>query len=400
MIKYGYHRTDIKNVASIVEKGFLPGWGAMYGKGWYMCYDLDSQIGKGMEHYGNALIKSKILEKNALVFDYNISKKYFGSKYTINDQLIANHFYRGKEFIPDPWKEISEACELSLIDPRYSATIAYNCFVEDLKGSAVIRQKSLNPSPQSRGDRWGVNSVGLKNDLPRISKLTGIIFSGNHDGNVYVCYDPKSAIPVEYAIVDSTVKSEDEIDWKPVSEFSQDTIKTNKSITEIVYERYPDILNMEIDPGFLKKLNYNIDLLIQQFQWFFKAKKRKARVKINSDGRLSMIGGEWIMGTWEKGHFEGSTWNAGIWKDGVFSNSTWKAGNFLAGYFYNSVFKNGQFKGGRFQDSIFESGSFLTTPFNFDPSSTWKGGKISFDGKTATLPAGKTPLDWAQEVGL
>ena len=400
MIKYGYHRTDIKNVASIVENGFQPGWGAMYGKGWYMCYDLDSQIGRGMEHYGNALIKSRIYEKNALIFDYNISKKYYGSKYTIIDQLLANRFYTGKEFIPAPWVEISQACELSLLDPRYSATIAYNCFVSDVKGSVIIRKKSLDPSI-SKGDRWGVGSVGLKNSyIPRIGKLTGIVFTGNHDGNVYVCYDPKSAIPEEYAIVDSSVTSANQIEWKPVSEFKQDTIESNKSITELVYEKYPDIESFDIDTESFKKLNFNSDALFKQYQWFFKAKKKRARAYIETDGRLVMNGGTWIMGTWEDGDFINSVWNAGVWKKGTFGSSEWRAGNFLSGKFSNSVFKNGQFKGGEFSNSTFEGGTYSADPYDFvGPRSVWKRGTFVHDGRSY-IPNTTNLYDWAQEQGL
>lgn len=398
MIKYGYHRTDVKNVASIVEEGFRPGWGAMYGKGWYMCYDLDSQIGRGMEHYGNALIKTRIYEKNALIFDYNLSKKYFGSKYSIIDQLISNRFYTGKEFIPAPWIEISQACELSLLDPRYSATIAYNCFVEDLKGSSIIRQKSLNPSTP-KIDRWGVKSVGLKNNyLPRISKLTGIIFTGNHDGNVYVCYDPKSAIPEEYAIVDSSVTSVNEIEWKPVTEFKQDTIQSNKSITEIVYEKYSDIDSFDIDTEYFKTLKFNSDLLFKQYQWFFKAKK-KAKVRIISDGSLVMTGGTWLMGTWEGGTFINSIWNAGVWKQGIFQNSEWRAGNFLSGTFDHSVFKNGQFKGGSFINSIFEGGIYSTNPYDFSLDSIWKKGTFLHDGRSYS-PNTSNLQAWALEQNL
>ena len=400
LIKYGYHRTDISNVASIVENGFRPGWGSMYGKGWYMCYDLDSQIGRGMEHYGDALIKSRIYEKNIIIFDYNISKKYYGSKYSVIDQLILNRFYSGKEFIPAPWVEISQACELSLLDPRYSATVAYHCFVSDVKGSAVIRTKSLDPSVK-KSDHWGVSSVGLKPNsyLPRIGKLTGIIFTGNHDGNVYVCYDPKSAIPEEYAIVDSSVTSKDDIEWKPVSEFKQDTLKSNQSITEIVYEKYPDIETFDIDTEYFKKLNFNSDALFRQFQWFFKAKKKKAKVYIEADGHLYMQGGTWLMGTWEDGTFRDAIWNAGVWKQGTFTNAEWRAGNFLSGTFTGSTFKNGQFKGGRFIDSVFENGTYSADPHDFDWSSTWKRGSVVVNGKTY-IPKTNNLQAWAQEQGI
>lgn len=257
------------------------------------------------------------------MFDYNISKKYFGSKYTIVDQLIANHFYSAKEFIPVPYIEISQACELSLMDPRYSATIAYHCFVGKVKGSAILRQKSLDPSP-SKKDEWNVNTfVGLNSNLlPRISKLSGIIFTGNHDGNVYVCYDPKSAIPVEYAIVDKDVVSPDQIDWKPVTEFRQDTLQANRSITDIVYEKYSDIAEFNIDTSFFKTLKFSSEALFDTYQWFFKAKKKKAKVEIDSQGTLRMSDGTWLMGTWEKGVFFHSIWNAGVFESGVFDSGT------------------------------------------------------------------------------
>lgn len=405
--KYGYHRTDIKNVAGIIEKGFRPGFGTMYGSGWYMCYDLQSQLKGDMDHYGNALIKSRIFEKGCIIFDYNLAKQYYGSRYTIVDQLLANRFYASKSMIPIPWLEISDACELSLADPRYSATIAYNCFVEDLKGSYVIESGSLNPC-QNKKNTWGVGSVGLKNNVPRIGRLTGIMFTGNHDGNVYVCYDPKSAIPEEYALLDGSERNPSDINWKSTKEFKQDIQKGNKSAVEILYNRYNDLNKLGIDPELFKKYKYDVDLFIKDWEWFFKAKKKNIEVFFTKNGRVHVQGGTWVMGTFEDGHMENSTFFGGTWKQGNMIDSEVKAGNILDGEFYGVTFYGGNVKA---KDNLLISGgeikggNFYITRNNVTPSNPpkWTGG-FMIDSKNKKIPCPRGGVEdlsvWLFENGF
>jgi len=83
-----YHRnrtTDIIN--GILERGFIPGEGAMYGKGWYCTYDIDSQLNNNMvDNYGGILLKLKVNLQKFLIFDYDAAKTIYGTNYRLQDQ--------------------------------------------------------------------------------------------------------------------------------------------------------------------------------------------------------------------------------------------------------------------------------------------------------------------------
>lgn len=389
MIKYGYHRTSPSAVASIIENGFRPGYGDMYGKGWYMCYDIESQLKSDMTGYGSALIKAKILEKNVLIFDYNLSKQYYGAKYTLIDQLLANKFYKFKTEIPDPYLEMSDACELSFVDPAFSATIAYNCFVLREKGSAILKNKNLSGGS---GVNWKIanGSVGLDNNkMPRIKKLAGIIFTGNHDGSVYVCYDPKSAEPVEYAITDRTEKKESDIQWKSVKEFDNKTVVANKSVTEIIYNRFRDISNCVIDPTYFKnEFNSDVELLIERYSWLFKATKRNFSFFIDLNGEVNATGGVWVYGDWIGKSMKGVTFKGGTFR-GIFEKGEWINGIFEDGVMTDSKFYKGTFKSGDFIDSVFLGGRWEAPPQRFIDGSSWVSGDVVLNKKTYSIRGNK-----------
>lgn len=403
MIKYGYHRTQPSAVASIIENGFRPGQGDMYGKGWYMCYDIESQLKPDMTSYGSALIKAKILEKNVLIFDYNLSKQYYGAKYTLVDQLLANKFYKFKTEIPEPYLEMSDACELSFANPAFSATIAYNCFVLREKGSAILKNKNLSGGS---GVNWKIanGSVGLDNNkMPRIKKLAGIIFTGNHDGNVYVCYDPKSAEPVEYAVTDGTEKKESDIRWKSVKWFDNKTIVANKSVTEIIYNRFRDISNCMIDPTYFKnEFNSDVELLIERYDWLFKATKRNFSFLIDNEGDVRATGGTWVYGDWYGSEMKNVVFKGGTFWGGTFKEGEWISGVFVNGDMRDSKFYKGTFKSGYFIDSTFLGGRWEAFLTSFDASSKWISGDVVLNKKVYTIKGGKnsTLMDLLLDKGL
>ena len=86
-----YHRTKKENMEPIIDEGFRPGQGSMYGKGFYLTYDLTSQTRSDMTHYGDGILKCKINPKNLLILDYNTSTDVFGEEYSLKDQLIKHY---------------------------------------------------------------------------------------------------------------------------------------------------------------------------------------------------------------------------------------------------------------------------------------------------------------------
>jgi len=93
-----YHRTESVDIAKgILEKGFIPGAGAMYGEGLYTTYDLESQLGGKMDHYGDVIVKFKVALHKFLIFDYDIAKIVYGKDYTLSDQVKIIDPLLGKE---------------------------------------------------------------------------------------------------------------------------------------------------------------------------------------------------------------------------------------------------------------------------------------------------------------
>lgn len=302
----------------------------MYGRGWYMCYDLDSQLKARMSGYGDALIKSEIYSKGLLIFDYNIARKVYGNDYPLIHQLLEQNIYRNEEEIPRSFFLMSKVLEQTFINPSFSAAIAANSWVGG-KNPAKVK-----PSDYAAG--WSGNKMSFldpSKGTPKNKKITGIMFSGNHDGNVVVIYNPDTAKPIEYANAAfedwGTDLTEKDITWLPISD--AETVEKRVSLTREIYEVFNGtMLKMTIDPASHIR---NMATFKSTFPWLMKAKFSDAEFSIDENDRISMVSGTWLNGTW-KGHFmfgrvtfKGGIYDGLVMFSGTWLNGTWNQKNAL-----------------------------------------------------------------------
>jgi hypothetical protein len=318
-----YHRTKEENIEPIIENGFKPGWGEMYGKGWYFTYDLASQTRTEMTHYGNALLKCQINPKNLLILDYNIANDVFGEKYTLIDQLVEHYkIYRDIIQMPKALYDMSKDLEKTFDDPTYSAHLAVQIFVDKF----------------------------VKGGRPKIKGVYGIVFTGNHDGNVLVSYTYDTAIPFEFALTDPDT-GQLITNWNPLKNYEVAAGRAN--MAEIALEKFH---------GKAKRINvqkYNLDNIEKDFPWLFEADFQDAIFTITDRGEFIWNSGVWKRGVWE-GH---------IWEDGVFKKGKWKQGEFLKGDWEYGNFLGGVFDAGFWHDGLWTEGRWTGR-------GTWKTGEI------------------------
>ena len=322
--QYAYHRTNEKNVSSIARSGFIPGSGDMYGRGWYMCYDLESQLQPKMAWYGEAVIKSEIFSKGLLIFDYNVSKRVYGSNYSLVDQAIAQGIWKTEEEMPLMFIQMSQVLSETFHQPKFSAAIAANAWMAGLNP----RKVGLT-SYSDKGWRGNPNSfLDPSKGTPKNKKITSIMFTGNHDGNVVVVYNPNTAKPLEYALLpDSvlqTLKSPDDIPWLPLDGAEEATKRAE--LTREVFKLFNGkCLGIEFDPA--SKIR-NLSAFKAAFPWLLKGDFSDAEFLVNDHNMLQMNKGEWKGGTFKgyvmmkdvvfkSGIFEGDLflgqWLAGRW---------------------------------------------------------------------------------------
>ena len=346
-LEYAYHRTSELNIPSIVKNGFIPGYGDMYGKGWYMCYDLESQLRPNMTSYGDGVIKTQIFDKGVLIFDYNVSKEMYGNKYTLVDQLVKNGIFKDESQVPAFYKEMSKACERSLANPPASADVAYHCFVRGANPIAYFGGKAREYS-------WGEGTSCLNGKgVPRINKITAIVFSGNHDGNVIVGYSPNTVLPVAYAIIDSKVCYDydagkitlDDIQFTPLKDYEIAEERARQA--RELYERLGVLRNSSIVSLDLQ-CKMTSSEFENKFKWITKdSKVTLAEIVVDKDGKFIFIGGSWDNGLWQGDVFGNSNMtnieNQPIFRGGIFTKGEflgdWEFGKFLGGIF------NGRWRG-------------------------------------------------------
>ncbi len=276
-LKYAYHRTRFDNVEGIAKDGFRPGFGDLYGSGWYMCYDLNSQLRPGMLHYGEAIIKSEIFSKGVLVFDYLLAKKIYGNKYSLIDQLLTHRIYRTELHIPQRLKRLSKKLEATFERPELSAA---------WYGQVFVGGKDIDEAERSLTggmDRYGgPDSFIDSNGLPKLPAMTGVVITGNHDGNVLIVYNHRTAIPRQYCITDSSgvITS----DWDDIK--NSGIAKSRADDAQLLYKTFQGrVVNLSTD--------MSMDDFTKKFNWLSKAKFKDADIEVNSAGEFI-----WHDGTW------------------------------------------------------------------------------------------------------
>lgn len=177
-------------IQNIVTHGFdtsKSNVGKMYGNGVYCTYDYDSQIRavgnkNDMESdYGKIVIKSKCNLTNFLILDYQVAKKVYGAKYTLKDQCEKLGLTKVLVDLAKPKSRIS----LELADYT-DAELAMNSNGEGLELSYPTSDIALC----------------LYKYYFIHKKVSGIIFTGNHDGHVAIVYNPKLLVPYSFCITD------------------------------------------------------------------------------------------------------------------------------------------------------------------------------------------------------
>ena len=168
-----YHRTGKKTgfnpSKNIADIGYNIGKGDYYGYGVYTTYDLESQLNNNMRNtYGNIIIESKILDiSKFLIFNYDIAKKIYKSRYQFRDQL--EQILGKKEWLNyknnDDIKDIHYTLDEGNVE--YTSKLARDF-------SKLFRDSILR-------------------------KLNGMIFTGENDGNVLVVYNRRNIEPLRYS---------------------------------------------------------------------------------------------------------------------------------------------------------------------------------------------------------
>tara|TARA_Y100001937_G_scaffold125713_1_gene193118 strand:- start:1024 stop:2130 length:1107 start_codon:yes stop_codon:yes gene_type:complete len=144
-------------VKKIKREGFIPGGGAMYGKGIYTVYrsnDLRMAYGRF------ALIFEVKNLDNFLIFNYSEAKKVYGKKHRLIDQLTKNKVVINEE--------ISDLCKQVDTKNRYSFPLTSKLALKFSKIKEVVE------------------------------KIDGIIFEGATDGAVLVGYETKNFTLIGY----------------------------------------------------------------------------------------------------------------------------------------------------------------------------------------------------------
>ena len=168
-----YHRTGKKTgfnpSKNIADIGYNIGKGNYYGYGVYTTYDLESQLNDNMKmSYGNIIIESKILDMSKfLIFNYDIAKKIYKSKYQFRDQLEQ---ILGKK----EW--------LNYKNNDTIKNIHYTLDEGNVEYTSILAQDF---------------SKRFRDSILR--NLNGMIFTGQNDGNVLVVYNRRNIEPLRYS---------------------------------------------------------------------------------------------------------------------------------------------------------------------------------------------------------
>jgi hypothetical protein len=165
-----YHRTGIEDLVNrVYTSGFIPGAKAgaraIMGKGMYACYDLASQENDQMaDQYGKTIVKFVVDLTGFFFFDW--------------EEFMKNPLH--KEKLPKSTKEtfIQDQIQYYKIVVEDDADTLYHFYYTS-----------------SSAYRWVYNII-IRSDMSK--KVSGIVYSGQPDGKVLLCYDTKRLRPVAF----------------------------------------------------------------------------------------------------------------------------------------------------------------------------------------------------------
>ena len=160
-----FHRTSVSDLVNkVYTEGFKPGYGDFYGKGFYATYELESQQKSNMEFYGNIIVKFAVPIENFFIFDY-------------------------EEFVKSPqYKKLGKPLKDSFLKAQLDYfNIKYDKYAD-------ILFSNTNTTYSSKLAYIYYQSIPNFTELCR-----GLIFTGQKDGHVLVCYDTRIIIPLGYS---------------------------------------------------------------------------------------------------------------------------------------------------------------------------------------------------------
>lgn len=176
-----YHRTKLtKENYKLLNNGFVPGDGQMYGRGLYSTYELKDQFNSNMEGYGSTIIKFQVTDTSKiLILDESEQLKAFGKRIGLLDQIKKilkggfNGFYKENKIA------IQESIKLLEDKNRLTSEAAYYL-------STNVRKFQL--------------------------LFDGLVFTGRNDGRVLVLFETTLASPLQY--VDTRgLQQGDKFEW-------------------------------------------------------------------------------------------------------------------------------------------------------------------------------------------
>ena len=176
-----YHRTKLtKENYKLLNNGFVPGDGQMYGRGLYSTYELKDQFNSNMEGYGSTIIKFQVTDTSKiLILDESEQLKVFGKRIGLLDQIKKilkggfNGFYKENKIA------IQESIKLLEDKNRLTSEAAYYL-------STNVRKFQL--------------------------LFDGLVFTGRNDGRVLVLFETTLASPLQY--VDTRgLQQGDKFEW-------------------------------------------------------------------------------------------------------------------------------------------------------------------------------------------
>ena len=240
-----YHRTKLtEDNVKLLNNGFVPGNGTLYGRGLYSTYELNDQLTPKMEEYGSIVVKLSIMDTSKiLVLDKSEQVKLFGKNISLIDQM----------------KKILKG----------SFTSFYNSNKKELERV----EKDIN---NEMNDYTSIGVEGLTN-IPKVPLIfDGIVFTSYADGRVLVLFDTSLGNPLQY-VNTKTTKKGDKLNWISLKSKDSHRIgKDERGISKLANYllKNPIVLDFPLLKYEQKKeivftkIKYNIFMILEEYQFY------------------------------------------------------------------------------------------------------------------------------------
>lgn len=176
-----YHGSDLPpdKFSKIIESNtFEPGHGAgaMYGKGLYTVYNEDPTSETFRGGYGDFVYKLKVNLSGFLIFDSDVCVKVHGKPMSLKDQLVKMGMQDIYNIIKKAWRNLQKPSSWVQED------LTFEYFFDE--GTVDLPYTSQL-------------ALVIKDYVA--NKVSGLIFTGRHDGKVCIVYDPSIVVLTAYS---------------------------------------------------------------------------------------------------------------------------------------------------------------------------------------------------------